>query len=309
MPGQISIANLVKHYGPTAAVDGISFEVNRGEIFGLLGANGAGKTTTLECLAGLRKPDSGELRVAGEDPVRRPRAASERVGAVLQRTELPDQLTPREALALFGSFFRRRADPDRLMACFKLGEKADAPYGTLSGGQRQRLALALAFVNEPEVVLLDEPTAGLDPQAREELHAHLLALRAGGQTVLLSTHDLDEAERLCDRVAVLHQGRLVALGAPGDLRPRGPGRIQVIRLRSRPAAHRGQLVNLAGVQSVGQEDGAWLLETGDAAATMVGLGALISAMQAEIIDLQTAAPTLQQVYLEITGGAAGRRSP
>jgi ABC-2 type transport system ATP-binding protein len=309
MPVQISIANLVKHYGSTAAVDGLSFEVNRGEIFGLLGANGAGKTTTLECLAGLRKPDAGELRVAGEDPVRRPRAASERVGAVLQRTELPDQLTPREALALFGAFFRRRAGPGPLLDRFKLREKADAPYCTLSGGQRQRLALALAFVNEPEVVLLDEPATGLDPQAREELHAQLLALREDGQTVLLSTHDLEEAERLCDRVAVLHQGRLVALGAPGDLRPRGRDRIQVIRLRSRPAAHREQLANLAGVQSVGQEDGVWLLETGNVAATMIGLGALLSTLQAEIVDLQTAAPTLQQVYLEITGGVAGRPSP
>jgi len=300
MSAHISIVDLVKHYGPTRAVDGISLEVRRGEIFGLLGANGAGKTTTLECLTGLRRPDSGELRIAGHDPVREPRAACERVGAALQRSELPDRLTPREALGLFGSFFSRRAEPGRLLSRFKLTEHADAPYRALSGGQRQRLALALAFVNEPEVVLLDEPAAGLDPQAREELHALLLEVRAAGQTVLLSTHDLGEAEKLCDRVAVIHRGRLVATGTPADLRPAGARRTQWIRLRVQPDVHHDQLGRLAGVRSVQREGLGWVLESTEVPASMMALGALLVGMRAEVLELQTAAPTLLQAYLGLT---------
>ena len=195
----------------------MSFEIRDGEIFGLIGPNGAGKTTTVECVIGLREPDEGAIEVCGIDARRRPQAVKEKIGAALQTTALQDKITPREALALFGAFYQRSAEPHALLERFALADKADAPFDTLSGGQRQRLALALAFVNKPELVFLDEPTAGLDPQSRRELHDEIVRMKHDGHTVLLTTHYLDEAEALCDRVAIIDRGRIVATGAPREL--------------------------------------------------------------------------------------------
>lgn len=220
MPSAVVVRNLSKRYGGVEAVRGASFEVGKGEIFGLLGPNGAGKTTSLECLTGLREPDSGELIVNGLDVCVQPRAARERIGVVLQGNALPDQITPREALQLFGSFYGEHVAPGELLERFALQEKADARFFTLSAGQRQRLALALAFVNRPGLVVLDEPTAGLDPQGRRELHAEILRMKREGHTVLLSTHYLEEAEQLCDRIAIMSQGRIVAEGTLGELTAR-----------------------------------------------------------------------------------------
>jgi ABC-2 type transport system ATP-binding protein len=215
MPGLIVVESLSRRHGAVKAVDNVSFEIAAGEIFGLLGPNGAGKTTALDCVLGLTQPDSGRIEICGA--AAGTRRAREKVGAVLQATFLQDRITPREALNLFAAFFPAPIAASRLLERFGLTEKADAAYDTLSGGQKQRLALALAFVGDPQILLLDEPTTGLDPQIRREVQEHISSLKADGRAVLLSTHDMDEALRLCDRVAVIAQGRIVATGAPRAL--------------------------------------------------------------------------------------------
>jgi ABC-2 type transport system ATP-binding protein len=210
----LAVHGLTRRYGAVKAVDGISFEVAAGEVFGLLGPNGAGKTTTLESILGLVRPDAGRIEIEGDaDPAR----ARAKVGAVLQSTGLPDKITPREALTVFGAFYSAPPDPQTLLERFGLVEKADAAFDTLSGGQKQRLALALAFAGNPRLLLLDEPTTGLDPQMRREVQDHIAAIRQEGRAVLLATHDMAEAERLCDRIAVIAQGRVLATGAPREL--------------------------------------------------------------------------------------------
>ena len=217
MTATIVVQGLTRRYGAVTAVDGISFDVGAGEIFGLLGPNGAGKTTTLECILGLNRPDAGRIAICDGDVLADPRAAQAKVGAVLQATGLQDKITPREALDLFRSFYPKPVTTDVLIDRFGLREKQDAAYDTLSGGQKQRLALALAFVGDPQVFVLDEPTAGLDPQMRREVQDHIGAMKAAGRAVLLATHDMDEAERLCDRLAVIAGGHIVATGTPRDL--------------------------------------------------------------------------------------------
>ena len=217
MTAGIAVRTLSHRYGGVDAVNGISFKVAAGEIFGLLGPNGAGKTTTLECILGLGRPDAGRIAICGQDTCADPRGASAKIGAVLQATGLQDKITPREALDLFRSFYPRAEAAEVLIERFGLREKQNAAYDTLSGGQKQRLALALAFVGDPQVLVLDEPTAGLDPQMRREVQDHVRAMKDAGRAVLLATHDMDEAERLCDRLAVIAGGRIVATGAPKDL--------------------------------------------------------------------------------------------
>src|SRR5436190_3490504 len=199
----IEVEHLHKAYGKTVAVDDLSFSVAEDEIFGLLGPNGAGKTTTVECVVGLRQPDSGRLEVCGLDARRQAREVKQKIGVALQSTSLQDKITPREALRLFGSFYDGHVSAEVLLQRFALSEKADARFDTLSGGQRQRLALALAFVNRPQLVFLDEPTTALAPQSRRELHAAIAQMKREGYTVLFTTHYLDEAEQLCDRVAII----------------------------------------------------------------------------------------------------------
>ncbi len=220
MESLIAVEKLSRRHGAVQAVDNVSFTVATGEIFGLLGPNGAGKTTALECVLGLIRPDQGRIQICGVDAGTR--QAREKIGAVLQATGLQDKITPREAINLFAAFYSAPMASADLLERFGLMQKADAAYDTLSGGQKQRLALALAFVGDPQVLLLDEPTAGLDPQIRREVQDHIGGLKADGRAVLLSTHDMDEAARLCDRVAVIAQGRIVATGAPRDLIA-GPG--------------------------------------------------------------------------------------
>jgi ABC-2 type transport system ATP-binding protein len=211
----IAVEKLSRRFGAIQAIDSISLEVAAGEIFGLLGSNGAGKTTTLECVLGLTLPDTGRIEICGVDA--RQRRAREKTGAVLQATGLQDKITPREALNLFAAFYPAAIESSILLERFGLTDKANAAYETLSGGQKQRLALALAFVGDPQVLLLDEPTTGLDPQIRREVQNHIRALKAEGRAALLSTHDMDEAAQLCDQVAVIARGKIVATGAPRDL--------------------------------------------------------------------------------------------
>ena len=217
MTAAIAVKGLSRRYGAVQAIDGVSFEVGAGEVFGLLGPNGAGKTTTLECILGLVRPDRGRIEICGIDAYNAPRQAREKTGAVLQATGLQDKITPREALDLFASFYRAPLASDVLLQRFGLAEKANAAFETLSGGQKQRLVLALAFVGNPQALLLDEPTAGLDPQIRREVQGHIRAMKDDGRAILLSTHDMDEAEQLCDRIAVIARGRIVAVGTPQEL--------------------------------------------------------------------------------------------
>ncbi len=234
MSAGIAVHGLSHRYGGVQAVDGISFDVAAGEIFGLLGPNGAGKTTSLESILGLVKPDEGRIEIAGIDARADPLAARRLTGAVLQATSLQDQITPREALNLFAAFYPAPLASEALLSRFGLGEKADTRFETLSGGQKQRLALALAFVGDPQVLLLDEPATGLDPQMRREVQDHILGLKASGRAILLTTHDMEEAARLCDRIAVIARGRIVATGTPQRLMAEHGGTLNDVILRLAP---------------------------------------------------------------------------
>jgi ABC-2 type transport system ATP-binding protein len=300
MSGKVVVRELVKNYGPVMAVRGVSFDVADGEIFGLLGPNGAGKTSTLECVIGLRRPDAGVVEVCGFNTFSQPREIKERIGAVLQATALQDKIRCREALKLFASFYRNRVPIDELLVKFSLVEKANARYETLSGGQKQRLALALALVNNPEFLLLDEPTAGLDPQSRRELHTVIRRMKDDGRTVLLTTHYIEEAELLCDRIAIIDHGVLIAEGTPRDLtaRAKAPPRIVFKTARQSPAE---QLARLAGVSSVeGSTDGRVLdtLRPGD---TIIDLVKYLERENNELLDLHIQKPSLEDVFIELTG--------
>jgi ABC-2 type transport system ATP-binding protein len=233
MPVAIEVQGLRKRYADTIAVRDISFSVGRGEIFGIVGPNGAGKTTTVECIAGLRSPDGGHISVLGLNPGRDRAELSQRLGVQLQDSEVPERLRAGEALRLYSSFYDSPADWRELMDQLGLSAKEKTPFGKLSGGQRQRLSIALALVGRPEVVVLDEMTTGLDPQARRDTWALIEDVRARGTTVLLVTHFVEEAERLCDRVAVIDAGRVVALGTPAALAAEADAEQ---RIRFRPAS-------------------------------------------------------------------------
>ena len=305
MSAKIVVSGLTKRYGNRTAVEDVGFEVAPGEIFGLLGPNGAGKTTVLECLSGLRQPDGGSITVDGVDARTQPARARQRLGVVLQATALQDRITPREALRLFGAFYPAAGSPDALLARFSLAEKSDAPYESLSAGQKQRLALALAFVHAPDVLLLDEPTAGLDPPSRRELHREIQRLRAEGLTVLLSTHALDEAHLLCDRLAILRGGRIAATGRPDDLIARSPAR-PVVTLRTAAPVPLAPLRALEGVSAVEPfgDDGVRFqaAHLGRAVAAVVGL---LEREGHELLDLRVSRPSLEDAFLELTG--AGNR--
>lgn len=296
----LSVRELAKRYGSVQAVRDVSFEVTAGEIFGLIGPNGAGKSTTLECVMGLCSPDSGSILVKGMNVRERASDVKAIVGAQLQASGLPDAMTPRQALGLCAAFYRRAARPDELIDRFRLTEKADARYASLSGGLRQRLALAMAFVNEPEVVVLDEPTAGLDPPSRRDIHELIAAQRSAGCTILFSTHFLEEARSLCDRIAIIDKGALIALDRPEALIARSatPSRIVV---RTRPELSGSDLERLPGVVNHAFEDGAWSVGTSAANRTITALAALVESKGSELLDLQIRRPTLDDVFHELTG--------
>ena len=284
----IAVVNLTKCYGSRTAVEGVGFEVARGTIFGLLGPNGAGKTSILECLVGLRQPDGGTVHLAGT------------IGVALQGTALQDRITPREALGLFGAFYPKSVLPDALLGRFALREKADAPYESLSAGQRQRLALALAFVNAPDILFLDEPTAGLDPASRRELHAEIRRLRDEGRTVLLATHYLEEAHALCDQLAILRGGRIAATGRPDELIARNPA-LPVVTLRASAPVPLALFEALPGVSQVESADGEVSFRAervGPAVTAMVGL---LARQGCELLDLRITPPSLEDTFIELTG--------
>src|SRR3954464_2692443 len=213
----IYVRGLRKAYGAFEAVKGIDFEVRPGEVFGLLGPNGAGKTSTVEILEGLRPRTGGEVKVLDFDPDRQKQRLKDQIGVCLQATNLPDKITVKESLELFGAFYTRNVDGMALLTRLQLDEKKDAAYATLSGGQKQRLAIALALINDPQLLFLDEPTTGLDPQVRLEIRDLIEELKAEKRTIVMTTHYIEEAERLCDRVAIIDSGQIIAIGSPREL--------------------------------------------------------------------------------------------
>jgi ABC-2 type transport system ATP-binding protein len=292
----IVVDELRKTYGDIVAVDGISLGVRKGEIFGLLGSNGAGKTTTVECLEGLRKPDSGAVRVLGEDPLAHPERLRGRVGCQLQESHLPERMHVWEALKLFAAAAPHPVDCDVLIEEWGLAEKRTAAFGNLSGGQRQRLLVALALVSEPEVVFLDEMTTGLDPAARRTSWELIERIRDRGTTVVLVTHFMDEADRLCDRVAVMDAGAIVALDTPARLIAASAGSVRVTFTAEGDFEW---LTSLEVVHSVGRH-GAWVEVFGEGPVINHVAAALLERDLAPL-DLQTERPTLEETFLKLTG--------
>jgi ABC-2 type transport system ATP-binding protein len=298
----VHVRDLRKHYGTVRAVDGVSFEVGPGEVFGLLGPNGAGKTTTIEILEGLRAPDGGEVSVLGLDVARQPGALKERIGVQLQTAALYPNLTVDELVGLFASFYARRMPTAPLIERLGLEERRSALSRDLSGGQRQRLSIALALVNDPELIFLDEPTTGLDPQGRRSLWEHIARLKAEGRTVLLTTHYMEEAERLCDRVAIMDHGRILELGTVIELVTRH-FRERTVRFESRAELTDARLSSVRAVSKVAHEDGETALYTRDVPATVGALLQLGDELHIEGLDLAVRRPTLEDVFLELTGRA------
>jgi ABC-2 type transport system ATP-binding protein len=294
----IEVRNLAKRYGEQVALDGVSFSVERGEIFGILGPNGAGKTTAVECMAGLRRPDSGSIRVLGLNPQADGHALRERVGVQLQETHLQDKIKVWEALDLYAAFYRRPADWNQLLETWGLASRRNALVSKLSGGQRQRLFIALALVGRPDLVFLDELTSGLDPQARRLTWDLVKQVRDSGVTVVLVSHFMDEAEELCDRVAIFDRGRITALDSPAALIDSTEA---THRLLFRPVGELDEsvLARLPGVTGVSREGGR---------VTVTGTGDFASAVTSELARRQVLAAglriegrTLDEAYVALTG--------
>jgi len=297
----IRVQDLRKTYGRTVAVDGVSFAVHEGEIFGLIGPNGAGKTTTLECVEGLRAPDRGAITVLGLDPRRDVRALQERIGVQLQEAQLQKRITVREAVGLWASLYRSAVDGDRLLEQLGLSDKRNAWFMTLSGGQKQRLLIALALINDPAVVFLDELTTGLDPQARRTIWELVRGMRARGRTVVLTTHLMEEAERLCDRVAIIDHGRLVDIGAPAALVRRHCPMSTVVVAVDDPAAQ-AQFEAIPGVESVRAAAGGFAIR-GRSDELVTAVIRCLADHRMHVRQFHTEVPTLEDVFLQLTGHA------
>ncbi|MHB8960093.1 MAG: ABC transporter ATP-binding protein [Candidatus Limnocylindrales bacterium] len=298
----IRVADLRRYYGDVKAVDGVTFEVAPGEVFGMLGPNGAGKTTTIEVLEGLRSADSGTVEVFGLDVGRHQTSIKERIGVQLQTVSLYPRLTVTELLDLFGSFFSHRVPTKQLIDAVDLGERAKAWSMNLSGGQQQRLSIALALVNDPELVFLDEPTTGLDPQARRSLWDLIKGLQARGKTVMLTTHYMEEAAELCDRVAIMDHGHILEMGAVNDLIGRR-FKERAVFFDSTPQLPMAELAHLGGVTRTAQEDGQTVLYSQDVGSTIGALLATADGLKVEPRNLGIRQATLEDVFLDLTGRA------
>jgi ABC-2 type transport system ATP-binding protein len=298
----VRVEELRKAYGQTRAVDGVSFDVRPGEVFGLLGPNGAGKTTTVEMLEGLRKPDGGSVRVLGIDVARDPDAIKERIGVSLQTAAMYPKLTVAELLDLFRSFYRRGRPAGELISLLDLEEKRNTRTKELSGGQRQRLAVALALVNDPEVLFLDEPTTGLDPAARRSLWDIVRSLRSEGRTILLTTHYMEEAEVLCDRLAIMDHGKVLAAGTVSELVD-SRFRERSVRFLAIAGLDDERLATFPGVSEVKRESGESVLFTRDVPATIGAVLAATERLRVEPQDLAVRRATLEDVFLDLTGRA------
>src|SRR6267142_1227516 len=296
----IQVSGVRKSYGRTVAVDEVSFEVNEGEIFGLIGPNGAGKTTTMECIEGLRTPDRGAIAVLGLDPFRDVYQLQERIGVQLQQAQLQKRIKVWEAVDLWASLYRKkRSDGEELLARLGLADKRDAWFMNLSGGQKQRLFIALALINDPEVVFLDELTTGLDPQSRRAIWDLVRGIRDRGTTVFLTTHLMEEAERLCDRVAIIEHGRIIELGTPDELvQKHCPQRTVVFTSDDANVAER--LQGLGGVER-GEGIGATYTIRGSGDDFVTDVINIIAREGIRVRGFRTEIPTLEDVFLKLTG--------
>jgi ABC-2 type transport system ATP-binding protein len=295
----IHVSNIRKAYGRTVALDDVSFDVHAGEIFGLIGPNGAGKTTTMECAEGLRTPDAGTVSVLGLDPRRDVYALQERIGVQLQEAQLQKRIKVREAVELWAALYPRVVDPDRLLEQLGLAEKRNAWFMTLSGGQKQRLFIALALIHDPELVFLDELTTGLDPQARRAIWDLVRGIRQRGKTVFLTTHLMEEAERLCDRVAIIDHGRIVDSGPPADLvRRHCPERAVVVTTTDSAAEPRFRSLPQADTVT---RDGNEYTVRGRGDEFVTAVIQCLAEHRIPVVDLRTEHPTLEDVFLRLTG--------
>jgi ABC-2 type transport system ATP-binding protein len=298
----ISVQDLRKNYGAVEAVRGIDLEVPSGEVFGLLGPNGAGKTTTIEILEGLRPRTTGKVSVLGFDPAVETKEVKNRIGVCLQATNLPDKMKVHEALELFDAFYTRHSDRDQILKRLQLWDKKDALYKTLSGGQKQRVALALALLNDPALLFLDEPTTGLDPQVRHEIHGVIQELKENRRTILITTHYIEEAERLCDRVAIIDAGRIIELGSPREIQKRVLGH-SLVEVTTNEAMPFEQLPDgLRQDKYTTRDEGCTLsIQTDAPAASIVELVKWIGQHGLRLVDIHLKRPTLEDVFIELTG--------
>ncbi len=296
------LLDLRKLYGDVAAVNGLNLEVKRGECFGLLGPNGAGKTTTIEICEGLTSPDSGTVQMLGLTWRDHAAELRQRIGVQLQETQFPDKLTVEETLRLFRSFFHRGLTIEHSIQMAQLEEKQKARVGGLSGGQKQRLAMACALVGDPELLFLDEPTTGLDPQSRRNLWDLVDGLRMAGRTIVLTTHYMDEAERLCDRVAVMDQGRVIALGTPGELIASVGGE-QIVEFAIAASApfNPAALMEISGVQSHRLDAGLHQLSVSELHTAVPRIFECLAAEGLELSEFRTHSATLEDVFVALTG--------
>jgi len=302
VPSPIEVEALKKDYGEFTAVKGIDFEVNAGEVFGLLGPNGAGKTTTVEILEGLRTRSGGRVSVLGYDPQVQTLALKDRVGVCLQATNLQEKLKVREAMEVFSSLYTRTVDTTELLKRLQLWEKRESLYVHLSGGQKQRLALALALLNDPQALFLDEPSAGLDPQARLEIHALVQDLRHEQRTILLTTHYIEEAEKLCDRVAIIDEGRIVALGTPRQIQERALSD-SMIEIECAQAVPSGDLPQWADAVKTSMDDRRTRITVTSRrpARTIVEMMKWLEEKGLELADIRIKRPSLEEAFIELTG--------
>ena len=300
----LRVSGLRKAYADVVAVDGLDLTVRSGECFGLLGPNGAGKTTTIEICEGLTEPDAGEVEVLGRRWDRDERALRERLGIQLQDTQLAEKLAVDETIRLFRSFYARGRDVNEVIDVVQLGEKRASRVGKLSGGQKQRLALACAIVGDPELLFLDEPTTGLDPQSRRQLWDLIVELRASGRSIVLTTHYMDEAERLCDRVAIVDHGRVIALGSPRELiASLGAEHVVEFTLHDAPssALTAESMRALDGVKEAREHGGRWTMEVTQLARAVPALLAELSRRGRTLGELATHSATLEDVFVSLTG--------
>jgi ABC-2 type transport system ATP-binding protein len=300
----LRVAGLRKRFGDVVAVDGLDLTVASGECFGLLGPNGAGKTTTIEICEGLIPPDEGVVEVLGQRWDRDERALRERLGIQLQETKLAEKLTVEETVRLFRSYYARGREVEDVIAVVQLEEKRSARVGKLSGGQKQRLALACALVGDPELLFLDEPTTGLDPQSRRQLWDLITELKASGRSIVLTTHYMDEAERLCDRVAIVDHGRVIALGTPRELIA-GLGAEHVVEFTvtggADGALDAAALERLDGVRKARVHDGRWSLEAVELARAVPAILGALAERGLPLDELMTHSATLEDVFVSLTG--------
>jgi len=296
----VEVRDLVKTYGGRAVVDGLSFTVEAGEVFALLGPNGAGKTTTVEILEGYRRADAGSVSVLGLGPAHAGRTLKPRIGLMLQQGGLFPQITTREALHLFASFYADAEDPEDLLAKLELQDAARTRFRQLSGGQKQRLSLGLALVGKPELVFLDEPTAAMDPQARHATWQIIRSLRARGTTVLLTTHFMDEAEQLANRVAIIDRGRLVALDSPGGLRQSVAHEIRLVTQPTVDIAALADALRIAPAALELENDATVVLRVEPSPELIADLTAWLASQGALLTELRAGSRTLEQAFLTLT---------